>query len=244
MTTGGRRGELCALRWEDVDLERGTAALTGFKGGGHKRRVALDEESVQVLVEQFERYTSRIEALGLEPDPLAYVFSPLPDHSEPLNAPSVSQRYKRMVSKLGIDTHLHNLRHYSATELIGAGVDVRTVAGRLGHADATTTLKIYAAWLSEFDQRAAKHMSTRMPERPTAPGSADFGVCKRKDRRSVAHCDRRRRICSRQAIPSNQGNRRRTSRFSRHRAPRRRTSQIMGLHRHSARRTCHRHHAR
>lgn len=169
MTTGGRRGELCALRWEDVDLERGTAALTGFKSGGQKRRVALDTESVQVLAEQFERYTGRIEALGLDRDPLAYVFSPRPDHSEPLNAPSVSQRYKRMVTKLGIKTHLHNLRHYSATELIGAGVDVRTVAGRLGHADATTTLKIYAAWLSEFDQRAAKHMIARMPERPTAP---------------------------------------------------------------------------
>jgi integrase len=142
MTTGGRRGELCALRWEDVDLERGTAALTGFKNGGQKRRVALDAESVQVLAEQFDRYLSRIEPLGLDRDPLAYVFSPKPDHSEPLNAPSVSQRYKRMETKLGIETHLHKLRHYSATELIGASVDVRTVAGRLGHADAITTLKI------------------------------------------------------------------------------------------------------
>jgi site-specific recombinase XerD len=38
-----------------------------------------------------------------------------------------------MAARIGIDSTLHNLRHYSATELIAAGVDVRTVAGRLGH---------------------------------------------------------------------------------------------------------------
>jgi site-specific recombinase XerD len=43
-------------------------------------------------------------------------------------------------SELNIATTLHKLRHYSATELIRAGVDVRTVAGRLGHADGGTTL--------------------------------------------------------------------------------------------------------
>jgi hypothetical protein len=43
---------------------------------------------------------------------------------------------------------LHSLRHYSATELIAAGVDIRTVAGRLGHGSGgAATLKIYAAWV-------------------------------------------------------------------------------------------------
>ena len=46
---------------------------------------------------------------------------------------SVTQRYGRLAERLGIATHLHSLRHYSATELIAAGVDIRTVAGRLGH---------------------------------------------------------------------------------------------------------------
>jgi site-specific recombinase XerC len=46
---------------------------------------------------------------------------------------NVSQRYSKAAACLGIDTHLHNLRHYSATELIAAGVDIRTVARRLGH---------------------------------------------------------------------------------------------------------------
>jgi integrase len=80
---------------------------------------------------------------------------------------SVTQRYDRMVTRLGIDTTLHKLRHYSATELIAAGVDPRTVAGRLGHGGGgTTTLKTYTAWVAEADQRAASTFSARMPPRP------------------------------------------------------------------------------
>ena len=67
---------------------------------------------------------------------------------------------------------MHALRHYSATELIAAGVDVRTVAGRLGHGGGgATTLRVYAAWLSESDQRAAAALSRRLP-RPQAGESA------------------------------------------------------------------------
>jgi hypothetical protein len=62
-------------------------------------------------------------------------------------------------------TRLHSLRHYSATELIAAGVDVRTVAGRLGHGSGgATTLKIYAAWVDEAGRRAADTMAGIMPQ--------------------------------------------------------------------------------
>jgi integrase len=80
---------------------------------------------------------------------------------------SVTQRYERLAGRLGIATTFHRLRHYSATELIAGGVDPRTVAGRLGHSGGgTTTLKTYSAWVSEADQRAAKGIGARMPERP------------------------------------------------------------------------------
>ena len=63
------------------------------------------------------------------------------------------------------------MRHYSATELIAAGVDIRTVAGRLGHGSGgATTLKIYAAWVDEAGQRAAGTMAGIMPQLvPAAP---------------------------------------------------------------------------
>lgn len=54
-----------------------------------------------------------------------------------------------------------------ASWLISAGVDVRTVAGRLGHGGGgATTLKVYSAWRSEVDQRAASTLGVRMPALP------------------------------------------------------------------------------
>ncbi|WP_445185152.1 GntR family transcriptional regulator [Pseudonocardia sp. Cha107L01] len=70
--------------------------------------------------------------------------------------------------------HLHQLRHYSATELIAAGVDIRTVAGRLGHGGGgTTTLRVYSAWVAEADQRAATSLAARMPELPVTASNGD-----------------------------------------------------------------------
>ncbi|MGH8686044.1 MAG: GntR family transcriptional regulator, partial [Nitrosospira sp.] len=93
-----------------------------------------------------------------------------PDGSRCHKPDSLTQRYGRLAKRLGIDTVLHNLRHYSATELIAAGVDARTVAGRLGHGGGgATTLRVYTAWVSESDQRAAATLVGRMPARPSAP---------------------------------------------------------------------------
>lgn len=73
------------------------------------------------------------------------------------------------MKRLGIGTKFHALRHYSATELILAGVDLRAVAGRLGHSGGgATTLRVYSAWLEEADQRAANSLAVRMPPRPSA----------------------------------------------------------------------------
>ena len=67
-------------------------------------------------------------------------------------------------SKLGIRTHLHAMRHYSATELLASGVDLRTVAGRLGHGSGgATTLKVYAAWVARADQQASELLAARLP---------------------------------------------------------------------------------
>jgi integrase len=96
-------------------------------------------------------------------DPASFVSSAAPDRSRPRDPSSMSHRFKRLADGLGIDAHLHTLRHYAATELLAAGVDLRTVAGRLGHAGGgTTTLRVYAAWVSESDRRAAEILGGRM----------------------------------------------------------------------------------
>ena len=80
-----------------------------------------------------------------------YVFSGVRaiDPHKPYSPHAVSSRYKDMAERLGIDTHIHALRHYSATKLLTAGIDLRTVAGRLGHGGGgATTLRVYAAWVA------------------------------------------------------------------------------------------------
>ena len=53
---------------------------------------------------------------------------------------------------------LHDLRHFVATQLLSAGVDVPTVAGRLGHRNAATTLNVYAHFVEQTDRDAADIM--------------------------------------------------------------------------------------
>ncbi len=181
MVTGFRRGELCAIRWRHLDLAAGVLTLEksiGQRSGRtwekdtkthQHRRIALDPETLSLLGEHRDRCEARAAALGLELTDDAFVFSLAVDGSEHLKPDSVSQRYARLARRLGISTTIHKLRHYSATELISAGVDVRTVAGRLGHGGGgTTTLKVYAAWVSESDQRAASSLFARLPARPDA----------------------------------------------------------------------------
>src|SRR5664279_1320827 len=179
MTTGARRGELCGLRWSHVDL--GGAVLTLRRSiaqhGGEvwekdtkthqQRRVALDPETVAVLAEHWDRCAARAVEVGRELGPDAFVFSLAPDSSTHLQPSAVTHRYTQQVASQAIDTTLHKLRHFNATELIAAGVNIRTVAGRLGHAGGgTTTLRIYSAWFEESDQRAAAALTPRMPARP------------------------------------------------------------------------------
>lgn len=179
MVTGMRRGELCGLRWRDVDLEAGVLALSRSIGQRNAavwekdtkthqhRRIALDPETVTILVDHHRRCAERAQALGVELSREAFVFSLAPDGSTHLRPNSVSERYSDLADRLGIETSLHKLRHFSATELIAAGVDIRTVAGRLGHGGGgTTTLRVYAAFVAESDQRAAGSLGSRMPARP------------------------------------------------------------------------------
>lgn len=64
--------------------------------------------------------------------------------------------FARLAARLDIaKIRLHDLRHFAATTILHNGIDVRTAAGRLGHARASTTLDIYAYYTQPADQRAS-----------------------------------------------------------------------------------------
>lgn len=134
-----------------------------------QRRIVMDPEPDAVPDEHEARCRQRADDLGIPFDPNGYIVSSAPDGSRPLHPDSVSKRDARFAKRLGIDTELKNHRHYNATDLIMAGYNVRSAAGRLGHSGGgTTTLRVYTAWWSEADQRAAGSTPVRLPARPAA----------------------------------------------------------------------------
>ena len=179
MTTGARRGELCALRLDRLDMDnavlsvRSSIAQDGAETWEkatkthQQRRIALDATTLSLLRVYLDRCEATAGEFGIVIAPDAWLFSPASDHGTWLKPDTVTQRFERMCARLGWDMHIHQLRHYAATELIAAGVDVRTVAGRLGHGGGgATTLRYYTAWVSEADQRAAGSFVGRMPAAP------------------------------------------------------------------------------
>ncbi|MCW2899244.1 MAG: hypothetical protein JWO67_1509 [Streptosporangiaceae bacterium] len=172
---GARRGEVVALQWEDVDLTAGVVRLDenyvrtadGMLLKDTKshqmRRLSIDAPTVELLRQHRDDCAAQLALLGIVLGDRTWVFSAKPDLSAPRDPASLTRRYGRLVAKLGVDTMLKELRHYSATELLTAGVDLRTVAGRLGHGDGTTTLRHYAAWVGSADAAAAGVIGGRMP---------------------------------------------------------------------------------
>ncbi len=68
------------------------------------------------------------------------------------------------------ELHLHSVRHFVATQLVARGdVSARTVAGRLGHRDASVTMKVYASYFPAADVEAAEHLGRALATR-SRPG--------------------------------------------------------------------------
>ncbi len=159
---------MVALRWRNVAFEEGVLSIErgmvfGPDGLVEKdtkthavRRVALDAGTLAALDAHRELMDARAETCGVSLVEDAFVFSNSPDGSAPWFPDSVSCSFKRLCVPEGLhDVRLRDLRHFVATQLLGAGVDVRTVAGRLGHRNAATTLNVYAHFLEQTDRAAA-----------------------------------------------------------------------------------------
>ena len=170
-TTGARRGELCALRWSNVDSSLKTLtiehSIIEVLGGivekdtktHTSRRISIDEGTLAVLEAQRNLATERASASGLDLRGDAYVFSREPDGQIAWNPGAVTKRFAILRRTLGFDEiRLHDLRHFAATRLMAAGVPVRTVSGRLGHANPSTTLSVYSHFVEASDQEAANVM--------------------------------------------------------------------------------------
>ena len=167
--TGMRLGEICALKWTDIDWEQGTITvrrtvqrIAGRGIESNKQRTLLmigtpkSRRSCRVIpVPEFilallrERLQSCCGA--------AYVFGKASDAADPR---TIQRRFSRLAKRLGLSgAHFHTLRHTFATRLLELGVDVKTVSALLGHSSARTTLDFYVHSLSEQQHAAVALLS-------------------------------------------------------------------------------------
>ena len=160
ITTGLRRGELCALQWRDIT---GACELTV--------RRSRSCASGEIVESDTKSHRERIVTIPLGIWELLMalrqqqvLYSGVPDRKQPIFTdpdghvphPDIfTRRLRKLYKQCGLseEYHLHTLRHTNASLLIAQGVDVRTVASLLGHAQASTTLDIYA---HAFDKNKRK----------------------------------------------------------------------------------------
>lgn len=167
---GCRRGELCGLEWKDIDFKNHVVHIRRSsqyvnnqiitkdpKTEKSKREVSMDGYSANLMLE-YKKWQNeqRLEAgdLWTETDRLFTKADGTPIHPD-----TIGDWWDKFQKRHGFTHHtLHSLRHTSASILIANDTDVATVAGRLGHANATTTLKIYTHQFKTKDASAAAMM--------------------------------------------------------------------------------------
>ncbi len=183
MTTGARRGELAALRWRDVDFEGKTitirhsvaedrdSILIKDTKSHQVRAVALDDATVAMLAAHKEQVEELARECASELTADRFVFSPRPGNDTCYVPKVISRRFARLCERTKIKgVRLHDLRHFAGSQLVAAGVDIRTVSARLGHSRPSITLDIYTHRVQDNDRAAAEVLGQLI--KPKANGSS------------------------------------------------------------------------
>lgn len=169
MFTGLRRGELLGLEWSDIDFDnkviqvRRNSLYLPDKGvfedetktAGSERAFKVSQDVIDLLKEQKAYQAAQRLKCGDKWQSSDRLFTSW--NGAPLNPTYLTSKFRRFKQKHGIEgISVHGLRHTNATLQIAAGTPLTTVAHRLGHANASTTTRIYAHAIRSADETAAE----------------------------------------------------------------------------------------
>ena len=190
--TGARRSELSGLRWSNLDIEANTVrierAVVSVGGTAvekdtknhSKRTVTLDDATIASLVSHRAAVAVRAAAARSVLREDAFIFSHEADGARPLHPDAMSSRWESVCKQAGVQgVRLHDLRHFQATMLLAGGVPLKNVSARIGHANASTTLNIYAHALESHDEGAADLIGNLLAVQPE-PAGEPRGTRKRR----------------------------------------------------------------
>lgn len=170
-STGLRRGELLGLRWADLDLDAGRAAIRQTivsvdyriefstpKTARGRRVVALDEGTVGALRGHRKTQAEQRIAFGGHYEDQGLIFA-RPDGS-PIHPQVFSDRFDRLIEATGLPRiRFHDLRHTHATLALAAGVHPKVVSERLGHSTVAFTLDVYSHVIPGMQEDAAQKVA-------------------------------------------------------------------------------------
>lgn len=179
LTRGLRRGELCGLRWDAVDLEPsdrdagriairrtrvvvdGKAVDSEPKTAAGIRSVPLDENLATLLRAHRARQAAEKLAAGAAYQPGGHVVAD--ELGRPYHPDYISDRFDDLVAAAELPRiRLHDTRHTAASLMLAAGVPVKVVQEMLGHSSPTITLAIYAHTLPGMAQEAGAALSASL----------------------------------------------------------------------------------
>ncbi len=189
-TTGARRGELLGLRWQDVDLDAATAAISqtllsvGFKvsvgqpkTGRGCRQVALFDAAVQALRHHRTRMEAECAIRGVSLNNDAFIFTK--EDGAPVHPDRFSELFDLHLKAAGLPRiRLHDLRHTHATLGLAAGIHPKIMSERLGHSSISITLDTYSHAIPGMQKEAAERMSALLFEKPLVPAETPLVAAK------------------------------------------------------------------
>ena len=164
LEAGLRLGEVCALKWGDIDFDEGTlcvrrTVLRVERQGGTALQVqAPKTETSERAVPLTKKLLSMLRRLrrGSAED---YIFTGRPDR--PMEPRTMQYRFSRFLKAQGIRPRgFHTLRHSFATRCVENGVDVKTLAEILGHSNVQTTLQMYVHPSMDQKRRSLERASS------------------------------------------------------------------------------------
>ncbi len=174
--TGMRRGEVLALRWNDLDLDAGTIrideSVEETKEHGRRvktpktesgnRTIAIGAVLVGELRAFRQRQLERRMRLGLGKMAGDGLLFPSPQ-GEPTSPNRLSEAWNLFAKSIGLEnTTFHTLRHSHASHLIRQAIDLVTISRRLGHSSPAFTMSTYAHMLQGGDRHAADAFDVAM----------------------------------------------------------------------------------
>ncbi len=163
LATGMRRGEICALKWSDLDFETGAlhiqrqayhvdhgVVISEPKTKQSCRSIILPPSVLNVL----RQYREAVDSEWMFPSPVK--------EGEPLNPNGVYRKMVKILDRAQCKrVRFHDLRHTFATTALEHGMDIKTLSAIIGHVSSATTLDIYSHVTDEMQANAANKIEKR-----------------------------------------------------------------------------------